>query len=143
LKGFKTIVDAIREGARQIRPGRPGVEIDQAVRSYITSRGYAEYAHGTGHQIGREAHDGGAGILPAWERYGKVPFFPLEAGQCFTIEPRLTVEGHGVATCEEVVAVTASGTVFLSRPQEELLLVRPAAGAGPGGKETTAPPPPA
>ena len=123
-KGFDTIVEAIREGARQMRPGRTGVEIDGIVRERILKLGYTDYQHGTGHQIGRTAHDGGAGILPAWERYGRMPFFPLEADQCFTLEPRLFVEGHGFATCEEIFTVTPEGGAPLSRSQEKLLLVR-------------------
>lgn len=123
-KGFETILGAIREAAAAIRPGRPAVEIDDVARRHVTSRGYADYPHGTGHQIGRVAHDGGAGILPRWERYGETPFLPLEVDQCFTLEPRLSVEGHGIATCEDIVVVTPEGAVFLSRPQEELTLVR-------------------
>ena len=85
------------------------MEIDARVRGRVTAQGYAEYPHGTGHQVGRVAHDGGGGLLPAWERYGKTPFLPIEEGQCYTIEPRLTVEGHGIATVEEIFAVTADG----------------------------------
>jgi Xaa-Pro aminopeptidase len=123
-RGFETIVAAIRMGAAAIRPGRTGAEIDDVVRGHVTSRGYAEYPHGTGHQIGRVAHDGGAGLSPRWERYGQTPFLPIEPGQCFTIEPRLTVEGHGIATCEEIVAVGPDGARLLSRPQEEIYLVQ-------------------
>jgi Xaa-Pro aminopeptidase len=120
--GFDTILKSIRDAAAAIRPGRTGAEIDDVARSVVTSAGYAEYPHGTGHQIGRVAHDGGGGLLPRWERYGNTPLLPIEAGQCFTIEPRLSVEGHGVATCEDIVAVEASGARFLSRPQERLWL---------------------
>jgi Xaa-Pro aminopeptidase len=122
-RGVATIIEAIRAGAREMRPGRPGVDIDEIVRSHIVSRGFPSYEHGTGHQVGRTVHDGGAGVLPAWERYGKTPFFPLEEGQCFTIEPRLPVEGHGVATVEEIVWVGPDRTEFLSRTQEELFVV--------------------
>jgi Xaa-Pro aminopeptidase len=124
-RGFDTIVEAIREAARELRPGRTGAEIDDVARGYITSRGYAEFPHGLGHQIGRVAHDGGGGLLPRWERYGNTPFLRVEAGQCYTIEPRLTVAGHGVATCEEIVAVTSDGCTFLSSPQDRLYVVGP------------------
>lgn len=122
-RGFETIVAAIREGARALAPGRTGAEIDDVVRGYVTGRGYPEYPHGTGHQIGRAAHDGGAGLLPRWERYGRSPELPIESGQCFTIEPRLPVPDHGIATCEEIVAVGDAGAEFLSRPQDRLYLV--------------------
>ena len=122
--GFATILEAIRAGAAAMRPGRTGAEIDDVVRGHVTGRGYAEYPHGTGHQIGRVAHDGGGGLLPRWERYGSTPFLPLEAGQCYTIEPRLTVAGHGIATCEDIVVVEERGASFLSDPQERLWIVR-------------------
>jgi Xaa-Pro aminopeptidase len=123
-KGFDTILKSIRDASAAIRPGKTGAEIDDVARAVVTSAGYAEYPHGTGHQIGRVAHDGGGGLLPRWERYGNTPLLPIEAGQCFTIEPRLTVEGYGVATCEDIVAVDDHGATFLSRPQERLWLVR-------------------
>jgi Xaa-Pro aminopeptidase len=122
-RGFETIMEAIRAAAAAVRPGRAGAEIDQVARDHITSRGYPEFAHGLGHQIGRKAHDGGGGLLPRWERYGKLPDQLIEAGQCYTIEPRLPVEGHGIATCEDIVAVTDRGAEFLSRPQTELYVV--------------------
>jgi Xaa-Pro aminopeptidase len=121
--GFDTILKSIQDAAAAIQPGKTGAEIDDVARAVVTSAGYAEYPHGTGHQIGRVAHDGGGGLLPRWERYGSTPLLPIEAGQCYTIEPRLTVEGHGVATCEDIVAVGDRGATFLSRPQESLWLV--------------------
>ncbi len=123
-KGFDTILKSIRDAAAMIRPGKTGAEIDDVARAVVTAAGYAEYPHGTGHQIGRVAHDGGGGLLPRWERYGNTPLLPIEAGQCYTIEPRLTVEGHGVATCEDIVVVEDDAATFLSRPQDRLWLVR-------------------
>jgi Xaa-Pro aminopeptidase len=122
--GFETIVHAIQEAAQELRPGRTGAEIDAVARDYITERGYPEYPHGLGHQIGRTAHDGAGLLCPRWERYGDLPDLEVEAGQCYTIEPRLPIEGHGIATCEEIVALTAEGCTLLSRPQTELYVVR-------------------
>jgi Xaa-Pro aminopeptidase len=125
-KGFDTILKSIRDAAGAIRPGKTGADIDDVARGVVTGAGYAEYPHGTGHQIGRVAHDGGGGLMPRWERYGNTPLLPIEVGQCYTIEPRLTVEHHGIATCEDIVVVTESGARFLSRSQDRLWLVGPA-----------------
>jgi Xaa-Pro aminopeptidase len=42
----------------------------------------------------------------------------------FTIEPRLTVPGKGIATIEEMVVVTETGADWLSSPQTELILIK-------------------
>ncbi len=41
----------------------------------------------------------------------------------FTLEPRLTVDGRGTATIEEMVVMTLDGAEFLSHPQTELILI--------------------
>ena len=53
---------------------------------------------------------------PKWERYGNLPYMKLEKGNVFTIEPRLTIEGYGIATMEEIVWVTEDGIEYLSEP---------------------------
>lgn len=123
VQGFNTIIDAIQLAAEKLKPGVQGCEVDDAARNHITSKGYAEYPHGLGHQIGRVAHDGGSGLFPRWERYGTLPFKQVEADQVYTLEPRLTVEGHGIATVEEIVVVTKDGCKFLSKPQKKIYLV--------------------
>ncbi|MBK8793119.1 MAG: aminopeptidase P family protein [Holophaga sp.] len=122
-RGFDTIVASIRAAAAILKPGVTGGEVDSVARTHITDRGYAEYPHALGHQIGRVAHDGAGLLCPHWERYGALPDLRIEKDQCYTLEPRLTVEGHGIATCEEIVAVTETGCEWLSRAQERLYLV--------------------
>jgi Xaa-Pro aminopeptidase len=122
-RGFDTIVRAIEQSRRTIRPGVQGVEIDATARRVIREGGYEDFPHGLGHQVGRFAHDGAALLGPAWEKYASKPFLPLEERMVFTLEPRLTVEGKGVATIEEMVVVTETGAEFLSHPQKELILV--------------------
>jgi len=124
-KGFDVICDSIQKVADAVKPGVKGVDMDTIARSYITQNGYPEYPHGLGHQVGKTVHDGVAGMFPAWERYGDAPFIPLEEGQIFTIEPRLPIEGYGVATIEEEVYITKNGCEFISPPQKELILVKP------------------
>jgi Xaa-Pro aminopeptidase len=123
-KGFNVIKDAIQKVADNLKPGVTGCEMDDIARSYIIENGYEEYPHGLGHQVGRNVHDGGAGLLPRWERYGNTPFMKVEESQVFTIEPRLKVNGYGTATIEEEVFITKEGCEFLSKPQRELMLIR-------------------
>ncbi len=123
MRGFETIVGAIEAARQALEPGVQGVEIDRIAREYITSRGYEEYPHGLGHQVGRFAHDGTALLGPAWEKYANKPFEPVEEDMVFTIEPRLTVPGRGVVTIEEMVQVKAGGAEYLTDPQKELILV--------------------
>ncbi len=121
LKGFNTIRDAIQITAEKLKPGMQGQQIDKIARDYIVNAGYDEYPHALGHQVGRKAHDGGTLLCPKWDRYQDLPYSIVESGQVFTIEPRLTVEGHGIATIEEIVKVHNTGCTFLSKQQKELI----------------------
>ncbi len=124
VRGFNVLRDAIQKVADGIKPGVLGCEMDDIARNYIVKNGYEEFPHGLGHQVGREAHDGGGGLLPRWEKYGETPFMRLEESQIYTIEPRLTVEGYGTVTMEEEVVVTKNGCEFISKPQKELILIK-------------------
>jgi Xaa-Pro aminopeptidase len=124
-KGFAVLIESIRLSFSAIKPGVRGLDIDQIARGYIVSQGYDEYPHALGHQVGRDAHDGGALLAPAWERYGNLPYIPLEKDQVFTIEPRIYIKDVGVATVEEMLVITADGAEYLSQPQRELFLVKP------------------
>jgi len=103
--------------------GGQGIEVDKVSRETITAAGFEEFPHALGHQVGRFAHDGTALLGPAWEKYSRKPFELIEKGMVFTLEPRLTVRGRGIATIEEMVLVTEQGAEFLSTPQRELLLI--------------------
>jgi len=124
MKGFRTIVRAIEDSRRAMKPGVPGLAIDAVARSVLLDAGYTEFPHALGHQVGRFAHDGTALLGPKWEKYAQKPFQKLEEGMVFTLEPRLTVPGKGVVTVEEMVVVTKDGAEWLGRPQTELVLIR-------------------
>lgn len=123
MKGFNTIRTSIEESRKAMRPGVKGLDVDAVSRKVITDAGYEEFPHALGHQVGRFAHDGTALLGPAWEKYAQKPYDPLEEGMVFTLEPRLTVPGYGVATIEEMVQVTADGAKYLSKPQTKLIVV--------------------
>ena len=122
-KAFATVRDSIQQAAKFLKPGVQGWQVDDVARKYIISQGFDEYPHALGHQVGRAAHDGAGVLCPIWDRYRDLPYLKVEAGQVYTLEPRVTCEGYGVATIEEEVVVTENGCEFLSEPQQELLLV--------------------
>jgi Xaa-Pro aminopeptidase len=122
-RGFDTIIESIERARQALKPGVIPHEVDAAARDYIVSKGYGEFPHGLGHQVGRFAHDGNALLGPTWEKYAGKVYQPVEEGMVFTIEPRLRVPGRGDATVEEMVVVTQNGAEFLGPPQREIFLV--------------------
>jgi Xaa-Pro aminopeptidase len=122
-RGFRTIVDAISRSADVLRPGIEGWKVDGAARDHIVAAGYEEYPHALGHQIGRHAHDGSGLLCPRWERYGSRAHEKVEAGQVYTLEPRLPIAGYGIATVEEMVQVHDDRVEWLGPRQTELILV--------------------
>jgi Xaa-Pro aminopeptidase len=122
-KAFTTVRDAITKAADFLKPGVAGWEVDEIARQHIIAQGYDDFPHGLGHQVGREAHDGAGGLFPKWEKYGRLPYLKIEPGQVYTIEPRVTCDGYGVATIEEEVVVTEGGCEFISQRQMELYIV--------------------
>ena len=122
--GFDTIHRAIEDSRLAVKIGGIGLDVDAAARKVITDAGFEEFPHGLGHQVGRFSHDGTALFGPAWEKYAQKPFKTLEENMVFTIEPRLTVEGRGVVTIEEMVVIKKDGAEYLSHPQKELILIK-------------------
>lgn len=123
-KGFRVINESISKAVAELKPGKQGCEIDDIARNHIVENGYAEYPHALGHQIGKAAHDGSGLLCPRWERYGNLPYLKIEEAQVYTVEPRLTIEGYGIATVEEEVVITKDGCEFISPRQEEIYIIK-------------------
>lgn len=122
-RAFALVERCIQEGARALRPGRLGHEVDAVARGLFAEQGLG-WDFAFGHQLGRYVHDGNAVLGPPWERYGRRPFDPIEAGQVYALEIGTKVEGYGLCALEEDVVVTEQGGEFLGPPQRELYLVR-------------------
>lgn len=122
-QAFAAEVAAIDAAVAALRPGARGLDVDAAARAVLTGAGHESYLYATGHHLGRNAHDGGGVLGPAWERYGESPFRPVEIGHVYTLEPGLMVPGYGYMGIEEDVVVTAEGVEFLGERQTELILI--------------------
>jgi Xaa-Pro aminopeptidase len=121
-QAFAVARQAIEAALGAMRPGVTGVDVDAAARAVVTGAGYPEFMHATGHQLGRQAHDGAGLLGPAWERYGDTPYRPLEGRQVYTVEPGFPVPGFGYMGLEEDVALDSDGVRYLGKPQREIWL---------------------
>lgn len=124
-RAFRAVSGAILAGAAVLRPGVEGWMVDAAARESIQAAGYPEYMHAVGHQVGRMAHDGGATLAPRWERYGRVPYLPVEIDQVYTLELGVMIEGRGYFGLEEMVQVTATGVEWLTRRPDDVPRLTP------------------
>lgn len=114
---------AISVAAAVLKPGAIAWEIDAAAREYLVGRGYPEYLHATGHQVGRLAHDGGTLLGPRWERYGNSVMGPIKEGEVYTLELGVFLEHRGYLGIEEMVFITEEGASWLSERQWEMGLI--------------------
>ncbi|MFX0086890.1 MAG: M24 family metallopeptidase [Candidatus Hodarchaeota archaeon] len=123
VHAFETVRLAILKASEYIKPGLTGYSVDKIARDYVISRGYDEYAHGLGHQLGTLAHDGGVLLGPLWERYGDTPKGIVEEGNVFTLELHVKTKNFGVVSLEENIIVTKDGCDFLVPPQTQFIFV--------------------
>ncbi|NLT58665.1 MAG: aminopeptidase P family protein [Clostridiales bacterium] len=125
LHVFETVRDAIQLAARAAKPGMTGFEVDKVARDYITGRGYESWNAALGHQLGREAHDGGTILANDRPRYNRPELIhtPIDLGNVFTLEPSAACSAGSVGLEEDVV-VEENGARFLIPPQTELYLIK-------------------
>ena len=120
---FETVRDAIQKAGNFIKPGIAGHSADKIARDFVKSRGYKEYAHALGHQVGTKAHDGGIILGPLWERYGDTTKGLVEENNIFTLELHVTTKNYGTVSLEENIVITKDGCRFLVPPQEKFIII--------------------
>lgn len=115
----KQIYDLVLEGQLAaidaLKPGANGKDVDQLVRDIFDREGMAQYfGHSLGHGLGRAVHDPGG--------LSKVRDQKIEAGQVWTVEPGIYLDGWGGVRIEDDVVVTDSGVRLLTNSPKELLV---------------------
>ena len=99
-----------------VAPGVAARDVDRAARDIIDEAGYGElFIHRTGHGIGMETHEEPYIVESNAE--------PLSAGNAFSIEPGIYVEGQWGARIEDIVICTDTGVERLNTTRTELYLV--------------------
>jgi len=98
------------------RPGATGEQVDRTARDVIEKAGFGDaFFHRTGHGIGLDVHE--EPYLVAGNHH------PLEAGNCFSIEPGIYLEGRFGVRIEDIVALTADGARRLNEAPRDLLVL--------------------
>ncbi len=119
---FEDVRAAIDRSFELMEPGVKGFEVDKAARKEITDRGWSEFKHAVGHNVGRNAHDGGTLLGPRWDRYGELPDGVVHEGEIYTLELGVETE-WGYLGQEEMVEVTSDGAEYFIEPQTEFRLL--------------------
>jgi Xaa-Pro aminopeptidase len=117
---FSELYDVLYEAQQAARdavcPGVPAQDVDRAARNVIADAGFGTaFVHRTGHGIGMEVHE---------EPYiveGNAE--PLVAGNAFSIEPGIYIEGRWGARIEDIVVCTPDGGESINQSSRELLIV--------------------
>ena len=103
---------AQRAALRVIRPGVAAARVDAAARKVISDAGYGrQFAHGLGHGVGLEVHEGPVLSPRSKDR--------LRAGMVVTVEPGIYLPGVGGVRVEDMVLVTREGGRVLTHVTRE------------------------
>lgn len=109
LKAEKTCCEALVVGAH-------GKAVDQLAREILDEKGLAKhFGHGLGHGLGMNVHDYGSLSTRSTNE--------IMAGQVWTVEPGVYIEGFGGVRIEDDVLVTESGPEILTHYPKELTVV--------------------
>lgn len=116
-EAYEAVLHAQETAIRAIRPGAKGSDVHQVACDAIAARGFGEtcFAHGLGHSLGKQVHDG-----PALSQTSEVV---LEAGMVITVEPGLYDPEWGGIRIEDDVLVTGEGCELLTHSSKELTVV--------------------
>lgn len=113
-KIYDIVLKAQIEALKGIKPGVSGKAVDKIARDIITEEGYGEYfGHGLGHGVGLAVHEG--------PRLSVMGEDILEPGMIVTDEPGIYIPGFGGVRIEDLVLVTESGALSLSKSPKELI----------------------
>lgn len=115
---YGIVLEAQRKASAALKPGLSCVDADRVARDCIASYGYGEYfGHGLGHSLGLDVHDGFR-LSPMAD-----PQCVITAGEVWTVEPGIYIEGWGGVRIEDDVLVTEAGPEILNAAPKELIVV--------------------
>jgi Xaa-Pro aminopeptidase len=116
MRLFELVREAQAEASSAARAGIPAERLDAMARWIIEAGGYGEqFIHRLGHGIGLEGHEEPYLVAGNTES--------LEAGNAFSIEPGIYVEGRYGARIEDIVVCGQNGPIVLNEASRDLYVV--------------------
>ncbi len=107
---LEDVVEAIRTGLEQVKPGIPVRILDEVPRKLLQSRGYPDYPHLTGHPVGGFYKPVIADFIE----------YRLELDMVFAYEPAVYLLGKGGVRIEPHILVTSQGHQVLTEYHRKL-----------------------
>ena len=125
--------EAARSGSRAafaaMKPGATGNEVDRAQRVILEENGSLPVMWGTGHPVGYWAHDSGPGLSGGrlGQELSMRPTQVLKPGMTFAFDGfhswALTDSTTKTLSVEEMAVITEDGALWMTPPQEDLILI--------------------
>jgi Xaa-Pro aminopeptidase len=116
VEAYHAVLAAQQSGIDELRDGIACRAVDAAARGPLNDAvGDAAFAHGLGHGVGLEVHEGPR-LAPTAEG-------SLETGNVVTVEPGVYVPGEFGIRVEELVVVTDDGCEVITNFPRELVTV--------------------
>lgn len=112
---YQLVLEAQEYAITHIKPGMTGEAADALARDRISADGYGEaFGHGLGHGVGLDIHEA--------PRLGRKGEGVLHAGNVFSIEPGIYLEGWGGVRIEDLILLRTNGYEVLSQALKNPIL---------------------
>ena len=111
---YETVLRAQKAGLAYVAAGKTGASCDKVARDIIDEAGYRGcFGHSLGHAVGLYIHEDPR-LSGSWD-------VPLPVGAVVTVEPGIYLEGRFGVRIEDMVYLTESGPVNLTKAPKELI----------------------
>ena len=113
---YAVLQRAQQAAVEAVRPGVTAEQVDAVARDVLAAEGLADaFVHRTGHGIGLSVHE--EPYIVAGND------IPLEEGMAFSVEPGIYFPGQWGVRIEDIVVVTADGSLSVNNRPHELVVV--------------------
>lgn len=111
---YNTVLEAQLAALDYVSAGKSGYDCDKVARDIIDKAGFGEcFGHGLGHGVGMYIHEA--------PRVSPVNKNNLNVGNIVTVEPGIYLEGKYGVRIEDMVYLTETGCINLTKSPKELI----------------------